>query len=252
MVAGGSSSQRQLSRSRELSAFLASVPSLKVVLEHLTYTRLAEHKAHVAWLASPSDTGDVVLEDYYGHFNTANFVALKPNVWDSNFMSTALSSGEPIATLWKTSSSPEDCYLRPEIKAVASLPMYVNSHRRYALNIGCAGTLVNARACLADLLMDVPLISLYLSYFNDRRQLLGDQFRDSQPRDNAATLTPRQFTILRLMSESMKNREIAFAIGFSESTIRMETIEIYKRLGTNGRHEAVRVANRLGLLDSEK
>jgi DNA-binding CsgD family transcriptional regulator len=244
-------SQSQLARSNELSAFLGSLPPLRVLLEHLTFTRLAKYKAHVAWFAAPNDNGDVVLEDHYGHLDPEKFAAIKHTVWDSNFMSTALSNGNAVTVPWKPTAGTDACYLGSEIKVVAALPMYVNSHRRYSLNIGCAGTVGNAKSCLSDLIGDIPLLSLYLSYFNDRRQLVGEQIRSASSNGISANLTPRQFTILRLMSEGMKNREIAFSIGYSDSTVRLETMEIYKRLGTNGRHEAVRVANRLGLLENE-
>lgn len=243
--------QSQLARSHELSIFLGSIPTPKALLEQLTFTRLAQHKGHVAWITTTNDNGELVLEDHYGHLDTEGFRASKQTVWDTNFMTTALSSGNPVTAPWKPAVGSEGAYLGPEIKVVAALPMYVSSHRRYSLNVGCAGTIGNAKACLADLIGDVPLLSLYLSYFNDRRQLVGDQIRSASSNRVSANLTPRQFTILRLMSEGMKNREIAFAVGYSESTVRLETMEIYKRLGTNGRHEAVRVANRLGLLESE-
>lgn len=53
-----------------------------------------------------------------------------------------------------------------------------------------------------------------------------------------SALTERQVLILRMMSEGRTNLAISGALGYSESTIRHETIRIYAKLGCNGRPEA--------------
>ena len=51
-------------------------------------------------------------------------------------------------------------------------------------------------------------------------------------------LTERQMLILKLISENRTNIVISERLGYSESTIRQETIKIYANLGCNGREEA--------------
>ena len=51
-------------------------------------------------------------------------------------------------------------------------------------------------------------------------------------------LTERQQIILRLISEDRTNLAISELLGYSESTIRQETIKIFAKLGCTGRHEA--------------
>jgi DNA-binding CsgD family transcriptional regulator len=51
-------------------------------------------------------------------------------------------------------------------------------------------------------------------------------------------LTQRQILILKLISENRTNMTISERLGYSESTIRQETIKIYANLGCNGREEA--------------
>jgi DNA-binding CsgD family transcriptional regulator len=58
-------------------------------------------------------------------------------------------------------------------------------------------------------------------------------------------LTPRQQTILELISEGFTNREIADQLSFSVSTIRGETVAIYRILEVDGRAEAVAKLSRL-------
>jgi DNA-binding CsgD family transcriptional regulator len=54
-------------------------------------------------------------------------------------------------------------------------------------------------------------------------------------------LTERQILILRMISENRTNILISELLGYSESTIRQETIKIYAKLGCNGREEAARI-----------
>ena len=54
----------------------------------------------------------------------------------------------------------------------------------------------------------------------------------------ASELTERQQVILRLISEDRTNLGISELLGYSESTIRQETIKIFAKLGCTGRHEA--------------
>ena len=61
-------------------------------------------------------------------------------------------------------------------------------------------------------------------------------------------LTTRQLTILSHIETGLVNLEIAKILMLSESTIRQETVKIYRALGVGNRQEAVRKAKSLGLL----
>lgn len=54
-------------------------------------------------------------------------------------------------------------------------------------------------------------------------------------------LTERQEIILRLMSEGRTNAGIAEMLGYSESTIRQETIKVFAKLKCHGREEAAEI-----------
>lgn len=71
------------------------------------------------------------------------------------------------------------------------------------------------------------------------------------PRETApATLSERQRTVLTYLAQHLTNRQIAVRMGFSESTIRQETMAIYRFLHVSGRRDAVEVAHTRGLLDA--
>ena len=55
------------------------------------------------------------------------------------------------------------------------------------------------------------------------------------------SLTERQRVIIRMISEGRTNLVICRLLGFSESTIRQETIKIFKKLGCLGRKQAAEI-----------
>lgn len=61
-------------------------------------------------------------------------------------------------------------------------------------------------------------------------------------------LTTRQISILGHIEDGLVNLEIAKILMLSESTIRQETVKIYRALGVGNRQEAVKAARALGLI----
>lgn len=51
-------------------------------------------------------------------------------------------------------------------------------------------------------------------------------------------LTPRQEQMQRMMAEGLTNSEIATKLGYSESTVRRESVLLYAKLGVNNRNDA--------------
>ena len=62
-------------------------------------------------------------------------------------------------------------------------------------------------------------------------------------------LSARQLTILSHIQDGLVNLEIAKELMLSESTIRQETVRIYRALGVGNRHEAAKKARALGLIN---
>lgn len=71
---------------------------------------------------------------------------------------------------------------------------------------------------------------------------------DPEEEPASQTLTDRQLEILRLMARGLTNAQIAKRIGFSDSTVRQETMAIYRSFEVTGRREAVRMAAARGML----
>ena len=68
------------------------------------------------------------------------------------------------------------------------------------------------------------------------------------PNATGDDLTSRQIQILELMAEGLVNVEIAGQLMLSESTIRQETVRIYRALGVPNRAEAAKKGKALGII----
>jgi DNA-binding NarL/FixJ family response regulator len=64
----------------------------------------------------------------------------------------------------------------------------------------------------------------------------------------AAPLTARQLQILPLLAEGMPNKQIADALSVTEGTVKQHLKDLFRRLKTRNRTQAVKEARRLGLL----
>ncbi|MCX6403762.1 MAG: LuxR C-terminal-related transcriptional regulator, partial [Actinobacteria bacterium] len=75
---------------------------------------------------------------------------------------------------------------------------------------------------------------------------LNENVRRSSTYQSNDKLTDRQSIIAVEMANGSSNREIAAKIGYSESLVRQETIQIYKALQIVGRTELVANPNLIG------
>jgi DNA-binding CsgD family transcriptional regulator len=65
---------------------------------------------------------------------------------------------------------------------------------------------------------------------------------------NVLAFSPRQIQILQGMVEGKTNHELATDLGFSVSTIRHETMAIFRELGVSDRKEAAKAAQQMELI----
>ena len=96
------------------------------------------------------------------------------------------------------------------------------------------------------------LLSLYL--YHDEETPSNQNFHQGRSgtlksKQADAALSERQMLILKMISENRTNILISELLGYSESTIRQETIKIYAKLGCNGREEASRIYKESLLVD---
>ena len=83
------------------------------------------------------------------------------------------------------------------------------------------------------------LSSLYFTH-SKFFALLDENF--NQVTSGGPSLSPRQIQILQGMVDGKTNHELATDLGFSVSTIRHETMAVFRALGVSDRKEAAKAA----------
>ncbi|SCW89695.1 two component transcriptional regulator, LuxR family [Rhizobium mongolense subsp. loessense] len=83
----------------------------------------------------------------------------------------------------------------------------------------------------------------------EKRRMEHDRIRALQVR--VAGLTPREAEVFRLIVRGHLNKQIAYALGTSERTVKAHRHSIMEKLGVRSLAEAVSIAERTGLLDSD-
>jgi DNA-binding NarL/FixJ family response regulator len=63
-----------------------------------------------------------------------------------------------------------------------------------------------------------------------------------------ANVTPREVEVITLMSQGMRNKEIAASLGISDETVHVHLKSIFTKLRVNDRTGAMNVALRRGII----
>lgn len=139
-------------------------------------------------------------------------------------------------------------YLAKEISSFIAWPIERNHSPVATLSI--FGT--SKTKCDSEVYAFLKAInSIFSTFFNKSnnggREVQKDRqlLRDARLVFEGRKLTERQSQILQLMSEGKTNLAISQILGFSESTIRQESIRIYEKLRCDGRKEAAEIYNEL-------
>ena len=98
----------------------------------------------------------------------------------------------------------------------------------------------------------LEVVTLYSAlsslYFTHSKFFALDSENLNQSAANAPKMSDRQIQILRGMVDGKTNHELATDLGFSVSTIRHETMAIFRALGVSDRKEAAKAAQLMELI----
>jgi two-component system NarL family response regulator len=122
------------------------------------------------------------------------------------------------------------------------LTMYeAEEHIHRAMSAGAATYL------LKDTLA-ADLVSVIRSVYHGGRELPADVKAALDTRATHPALTAREIQIMQLVSEGLRNKEIAAALSISEVTVITHLRNIYSKLGVNDRTAALALAIRRGII----
>lgn len=93
-----------------------------------------------------------------------------------------------------------------------------------------------------------PIAALHDVRARRRLRSMSPRVEPSPTSGEQALLSDRELMVLRLLAEGATNPAIASALNYSVSTVRNDTVSVYRKLGVSGRPEAVARAMALGLL----
>lgn len=143
---------------------------------------------------------------------------------------------------WNGSASEHDSVENiAKIKTFICAPIEVNRSPIATLSIYCGRKSTPTEETLTFLRTINLLFTIFFCQINDEAKEVQRQTRirsAARAAFDGKRLTRRQEEILQLMAAGKTNLAIAEILGFSESTIRQESIRIYAKLECSGRKEA--------------
>lgn len=250
-----------------LLSYLTTRPELDEICRHLVFTWPGADPIQQAAIGHLANDGSITFSGHFGYSDEVTRAYGVINVWDSLPSSLAIreqrivvcSSASEIAERF-----PHIALAIPELAHVMAVPLISNltpvgvfivsgNHPlngreqgearmlelALALSLSLAGGWASSVPNRSDL-QSPKTQSLTASRGSSRHDLVPDQ------------LTERQSAVLLLLAEGLANRQIAFRVGFSESTIRQETMAIYAYLGVHTRADARKAAHLLGAAEAPK
>ncbi len=268
----------------DIVRFLMTRPTCDQISQHLVLNLLNSHRPRAAVITLFGVDGSLHAVGAFGMAIPALEAFRSLSLWDSSPMSDAVRSGEPVllssaeeaAQRYPWLGTPETPY-----EPTAVWPLSLPSQRVGAVQLTFTDP-PDSDVLRADVTGVAAVLALYLSLLStgvapgpdrvgtlvEREDRTGLPFPaaslslvDGVPVEETAppprrrssapgALTERQMRILGLMAKGLTNSQISKRVGFSESTVRQETMAIYRYFGVGGRREAVRLAGMRGMLDA--
>jgi DNA-binding CsgD family transcriptional regulator len=97
----------------------------------------------------------------------------------------------------------------------------------------------------------MPVLEKLSTYWLSANRSGSESIPKLNNNQDGRNLTSRQLKILSHMADGLVNAEIASILVVSESTVRQETVRIYRELGVANRSDASRKGRLLGLIKSQ-
>lgn len=250
-----------------LLSFLTTRPELDQICRHLVFTWPGADPIQQAAIGHLANDGAITFSGQFGYTDQVTRAFGVINVWDS--LPSSLAIREQRIVVCSSASEvaerfPHIALAIPELAHLMAAPLISNLTPVGVFIVSGNHPLNDREQGEATMLAVALALSLSLAGGwastvspgsdpqSPKPQSLGAS-RGSSPHDFVPDqLTERQSAVLLLLAKGLANRQIAVRVGFSESTIRQETMAIYDYLGVHTRVDARKAAHLLGLAEAPK
>jgi DNA-binding CsgD family transcriptional regulator len=257
-----------------LLRFLMTRPTCDRIAQYAVVKMMGKYGCRAASISLFDISGALHVVGTYGvpHQSLAPYESL--SLWDSSPMSDAVITGEPVIMLTADEVRSAYPWLGPQsdlpYEPMVVWPLALPHETVGAVQFILAEEPIDLNALRTQATVIATSLALYLSLLGatgsldnqlvfhngDNEETIppdtGLQFPQVisgfHPNSKQQSLTARQLSVLKLMGEGHTNIDIADEIGFSVSTVRHETMALYRFFGVSGREGAVRVAKARGIL----
>lgn len=224
----------------ELSAAAARCESMPEVLR-ISIGRLLPVERIRSWVVITVDPDGSVRRNSHVAADVGLSARAIAWLWDSGVMADAFREGAAYVEAWQAADGAEAIACLPLVRGgvVRSLiAVWLVSDRTETILSDVARLTLLGRLCV-----DSPAESVDVDFTEASELHAGSDLVE---------LTSRQHVILRAMARGLTNAQIARQISFSESTVRLESMSIYRHFGVHSRVEAVQAARAAGELDAKE
>ncbi len=216
-----------------LADYLATKPTMDEIAQHLALETCADFRPRTVLISLFDSTGTVRTVGAFGvPLATQSDLALA-SLWDTAPSSEVIRDGDPIILATTHDFTQRYPSLRDHAHLMAPAvvwPMQNGFQRVGAIHLQCE-TVPDGEMVDGALHGLGSILAMYLRVANDHPEVSRTK----------PELTARQLEVLGYMEQGATNGQIATRMGFSESTIKQETMVIYRHFGVHSRAEAIRI-----------
>lgn len=238
----------------DLIAYLSERPNPDQVAQFLVLQSLRKYNPRDAVIYVFFSDGSVHAAGSFGFPLDSMEVMHRRSLWDKAPAIDAIRDGIPVVINLPVTKD----NVKESVPTIA-WPLTVGNQRVGSLQIRFSNNFDTDT--LSETLAEISgVLGLYLAFHNaldGNHNVVSHPSGNGNNRNNGDShkvtldgLSIRQTKILKLLAQGLTNPQIAARIGYSDSTVRQETMAIYRHLGVNGRRDAVEAAMMRGLLDS--
>ena len=253
--------ERLLQRIESAGRFLATRPTPAEVCRYLVLHTPWRERARGALLSVCQDDGHLEIVGSFGY--PRNFVEAyrRLALFERTPLTDAVTTEEPVIIDGSSNMMTRYEKLCQELGgyaenlglgALLAVPLVSQSGAVGALGMTFADSFIGAESSVPQLMALTPLLAVHLAHVKTPSRVMDGGFPSGValevPADPGIGLTKRQLRVLQMLAKKMTNQEIAAALDYSLSTVRLDTMAIYRVLDVDGRREAVEKAKAMGLV----